>query len=154
MPLLLTWQWKIDHTSFSVLHIAISSTSKWRLTRHTKINLKSLIWTTTLNFSSLSPLWGFKDQTHSMRCCVYTVWCHHTNLAQQFRPKASSFMERRASSAQSLFVSVSYWNLMKCIGSIYKHTKQCYRRRVADTGALTLLTGHTRCLARTHTHTK
>lgn len=130
--------------------IAVSSTNKWGLTRHTKINLKCLIWTTTLHFCSLSPLWGFKDQTLSMWCYVYTVWCHHTNLAQQFCLKASSFMEQRASSARSLFVSVSYWNSPTRSGNIYKHKRQRYRGIVADT---VLLTGQTRYLARAHTHT-
>lgn len=107
VTLLLAWQWKIDHTGLSESHIAVSSTNKWGLTRHTKVDLKCLICTTTLPFSSLSPL---SPHTHSMQCFVYTVWCHHTNLAQQFRPRAPTFMESRASSARCLFVSVPYWN--------------------------------------------
>lgn len=134
-----------------MLRSAVSSVSQCGLTRHTKINLKCLIFTTTLLFSSLSPVWDFKDQTHSMWCFVYTVWCHHTNLARQFRPKASSFMERRASTARSLSVSVSYWNPddEMCRGNIYKHTKQYCRRGVDDTGALTLLTEQTRHINKT-----
>lgn len=109
--LLQVWQWKIDHKlTFPVLHITVSFTGRWRLTRYTEINHNCLISTATLHFSSLSPLWGFKDQTRSMWGFVNTVWCHHTNLAKQFCPKPSAFMGRRASSEKSLLVSAPYWN--------------------------------------------
>lgn len=131
--------------SFSLLHSAVSSLSQCGLTKHTKINLECLIFTTTPHFSLFFPVWGFKDQRHSMWCFVYTVWCHHTNLARQFCPTASPFMEWRASSARFFSVSTSncnpdnekfHWNL-------YEHLDQGCRRNKAGTGALMLQIGQT-----------
>lgn len=100
----------LEIRSLSLLRSAVSSLSQCGLTKRTKINLECLIFTTTPHFSLFFPVWGFKDQTHSMWCFVYTVWCHHTNLARQFCPTASPFMEWRASSARFLSVSMSNWN--------------------------------------------
>ena len=144
--LLLTWQWKIYYTSFPVLCVTISSTSRWRLTSY--INLKCFISTTTLHLSSLWSLWHTAGGVLSTTCDTTTP------ISSTFCPKPSPFTGQRATSAGSLLVSEPQWNSDDKMysGIIYMHIKQCYRGRVADTGAFMLLTGQTRCLA-THTHT-
>lgn len=113
------------------------------------------------NLTLISPLPTLRFQrpdTQHVVLCLHPVMPPHQFSSTISPPKHRSSWSGRGSLARSLFTSVSYLNPddNMCRGNNYKHIKQRHRRRVADMGAFTLLTGQTRCLARarTHTHTR
>ena len=97
----------------------------------------------------------FKDQTHSVWCFVYTVWCHHTNLARQFVPRSIMLLgaEDRFSNIRFLSRRHSETLMMtRAVGTSIS-TQNC-KGRVADAGALLLLTGQTHMRDKSKTQTK
>ena len=97
----------------------------------------------------------FKDQTHSVWCFVYTVWCHHTNLARQFVPRSIILLGAEDGFSNIRFLSRRHGEtlLMTCAAGTSISTQIC-KGRAADAGALLLLTGQTHMQDKSKTQTK